>query len=143
MRKHDLLSRLLVAPLLVLSLLVPEAALADGAPMSVATGGLPTGDLTSAAIRMVLGLAVVLALLGATAWVSRRFRVGAGMRGGLIEVVSGLSLGARERVVLIRVGGDQVLVGVSPSGMRTLHVLNQNPNDSETGPFSNYLDKNP
>ena len=74
---------------------------------------------------MVLGLAVVLALLGATAWVSRRFRVGAGMRGGLIEVISGLSLGARERVVLIRVGGDQVLVGVSPSGMRTLHVLNQ------------------
>ncbi len=133
MRKHSLLTLLLVA----------GPVLADGAPTSVATGGLPAGDLTSAAIRMVLGLAVVLALLGATAWVSRRFRVGAGMRGGLIEVVSGLSLGARERVVLIRVGGDQVLVGVSPSGMRTLHVLNQGPNDSESGPFANYLDKNP
>lgn len=128
-------------------LLAAGPALAETAPASVATGGLPAGDLTSAAIRMVLGLAVVLALLGATAWVSRRFRVGAGMRGGLIEVVSGLSLGARERVVLIRVGGDQVLVGVSPSGMRTLHVLNQDPNDRqpdrEAGPFSNYLDRNP
>jgi flagellar protein FliO/FliZ len=126
-RRHTLLALVLAA----------GPALADGAQKSVATGGLPAGDLTSAAIRMVLGLAVVLALLGATAWVSRRFRVGAGMRGGLIEVVSGLSLGARERVVLIRVGGDQVLVGVSPSGMRTLHVLNQNSD------FSNYLDKNP
>jgi flagellar protein FliO/FliZ len=131
MRKHSLLVLLLAA----------GPALANGAQKSLATGGLPTGDLTSAAIRMVIGLAVVLALLGATAWVSRRFRVGAGMRGGLIEVVSGLSLGARERVVLIKVGGDQVLVGVSPSGMRTLHVLNQN--DSQNREFSNYLDKNP
>ena len=126
---------------LLVLLLMAGPALADGAQKSVATGGLPTGELTSAAIRMVLGLAVVLALLGATAWVSRRFRVGAGLRGGLIEVISGLSLGARERVVLIRVGGDQVLVGVSPSGMRTLHVLNQPPTSSHTGEFANYMDR--
>ncbi len=128
---------------LLVLLLVAGPALADGTQRSLATGGLPTGNLTSAAIRMVLGLAVVLALLGATAWVSRRFRVGAGLRGGLIEVVSGLSLGARERVVLIRVGGDQVLVGVSPSGMRTLHVLNQPPATSPSGEFANYMDRTP
>ncbi len=130
-------------PRLLILLLLTGPALADGAPQSLATGGLPTSDLTAAAIRMVLGLAVVLALLGATAWVSRRFRVGAGLRGGLIEVVSGLSLGARERVVLIRVGGDQVLVGVSPSGMRTLHVLNQPPAASPTPEFANYMDRTP
>jgi len=128
---------------LLVLLLVTAPALADGTQKSLATGGLPTSDLTSAAIRMVLGLAVVLALLGATAWVSRRFRVGAGLRGGLIEVVSGLSLGARERVVLIRVGGDQVLVGVSPSGMRTLHVLNQPPAIGTTPEFANYMDRTP
>jgi len=128
---------------LLVLLLVTGPALADSAEKSLATGGLPTSDLTSAAIRMVLGLAVVLALLGATAWASRRFRVGAGLRGGLIEVVSGLSLGARERVVLIRVGGDQVLVGVSPSGMRTLHVLNQPPANGPTPEFANYMDRTP
>jgi flagellar protein FliO/FliZ len=128
---------------LLILLLLAGPALADGAQKSLATGGLPTSDLTSAAIRTVLGLAVVLALLGATAWVSRRFRVGAGLRGGLIEVVSGLSLGARERVVLIRVGGDQVLVGVSPSGMRTLHVLNQPPATNPSGEFANYMDRTP
>ena len=128
-------------------LLAAGPALADSAQKSLATGGLPGGNLTSAALRMVVGLAVVLALLGATAWVSRRFRVGGGLRGGLIEVISGLSLGARERVVLLRVGTDQVLVGVSPSGMRTLHVLRQ------TGPepqvqkpsqdFASYMDRTP
>ena len=128
---------------LLVLLLLTTPALADGTQKSLATGGLPTSDLTSAAIRMVFGLAVVLALLGATAWVSRRFRVGAGLRGGLIEVVSGVSLGARERVVLIRVGGDQVLVGVSPSGMRTLHVLNQPPARGTTPEFANYMDRNP
>ena len=128
---------------LLVLLLLTGPALADSAQKSLATGGLPTSDLTSAAIRMVLGLAVVLGLLGATAWVSRRFRVGPGLRGGLIEVVSSLSLGARERVVLIRVGGDQVLVGVSPSGMRTLHVLNQPPMSSQAPEFANYMDRTP
>ncbi len=129
-------------PLLIL-LLTAGPALADAAQKSLATGGLPAGNLTSAALRMVLGLAVVLALLGATAWVSRRFRVGAGMRGGLIEVISGLSLGARERVVLIRVGGDQVLVGVTPSGMRTLHVLNQAQTQAQkpAGEFASFMDR--
>lgn len=124
-------------------LLTAGPALADGAQKSLATGGLPAGNLTSAALRMVLGLAVVLALLGATAWVSRRFRVGAGMRGGLIEVISGLSLGARERVVLIRVGTDQVLVGVSPSGMRTLHVLNHSQTQAQkpAGEFASFMDR--
>ncbi|MDP1536341.1 MAG: flagellar biosynthetic protein FliO, partial [Burkholderiales bacterium] len=122
-------------------LLVAGPAFAAGVAKSVATGGLPTGDLTSAAIRMVLGLTVVLGLLGATAWASRRFRSGAQARGGQIEVVSGLSLGGRERVVLLRVGGDQVLVGVSPSGMRPLHVLTQTQNPS--GNFSNYMDAKP
>ncbi|MCL4721914.1 MAG: flagellar biosynthetic protein FliO [Gammaproteobacteria bacterium] len=99
--------------------------LAETAPTSPATGGLPAGDLTSAAIRMVIGLAVVLGLLGVTAWASRRFRVGARLQGGAIEVVSGISLGARERVVVLRVNGEQVLVGISPAGLRTLHVLNR------------------
>jgi len=88
---------------------------------------------------MVLGLAAVLALLGATVWVSKRFRVSNRLRGGLIEVVSGISLGARERVVLLRVGQDQVLVGLSPSGMRTLHVLAA----GEQADFSNYLERKP
>lgn len=131
MRAHRLLALALVA----------GPALATGTTTGLATGGLPTTDLTSAAIRMVLGLAAVLALLGATAWVSRRFRAAAQARGGQIEVVSGLSLGTRDRVVLIRVGGDQVLVGISPSGMRALHVLGHDQDQPPSKEFTSYMEK--
>jgi flagellar biosynthetic protein FliO len=112
--------------LLALSLGAGNALAAD-APAAVAgglaTGGLQSGDLAGASLRMVGGLLVVLGLLALTAWLSRRFRLTSRLQGGAIEVTTGLSLGAREKVVLLRVGREQVLVGISPAGMRTLHVL--------------------
>jgi flagellar protein FliO/FliZ len=111
-------------------------ALAETPATGVATGGLATGDIASATLRMVAGLAVVLGLLAATAWVSRRFRAGSGARGGAIEILTGLSLGNRERVVLLKVGSDQVLVGISPSGLRTLHVIGQ----PEHAEFSGFME---
>jgi flagellar protein FliO/FliZ len=107
-------------------------ALADTPATGVATGGLAAGDIASATLRMVAGLVIVLGLLAATAWVSKRFRAGSSSRGGAIEILTGLSLGNRERVVLLKVGSDQVLVGISPSGLRTLHVIGQ----TENGTFS-------
>ena len=94
---------------------------ADGT--GVATGGLDSGEMVAASLRMVAGLGVVLGLLVAAAWLSRRFRLPSRLRGSAIEVLSGISLGSREKVVLLRVGQEQLLVGISPGGMRTLHVL--------------------
>ena len=122
--------------LAVSGLLYAIPVLAETPASGVATGGLAAGDIASATLRMVAGLAIVLGLLGATAWVSRRFRAGAGARGGLVEIVTGLSLGNRERVVLLKVGSDQVLVGISPSGMRTLHVIAENTNPE----FSRFME---
>lgn len=118
-------------------LLGAGTALAEAA-RPVATGGLATGDLLSASLRMAGGLLAVLALLTATAWLSRRFRVGTRPRAGLIEIQSGISLGAREKVVLLKVGREQVLVGVSPAGMRTLHVLGH---DEAPGQFDAYMEE--
>jgi flagellar protein FliO/FliZ len=111
-------------------------ALAETPATGVTGGGLAAGDIAAATLRMVAGLAIVLALLAATAWVSRRFRASSGARGGLVEIVTALSLGNRERVVLLKVGGDQVLVGISSSGLRTLHVISQNTNTE----FSNFME---
>jgi flagellar protein FliO/FliZ len=105
--------------------LAGSAALAAGEAAPVTGGGLATSELVGATLRMAAGLAVVLALLGAAAWASRRFRFTGRLRSGLIEVVSGISLGTREKVVLLKVGREQVLVGISPAGMRTLHVIPQ------------------
>lgn len=79
-------------------------------------------SMTGPLLRMIVSLAVVLALVGVFAWLAKRFR-GGQMQGGLIQIVSGLSLGPKDRVVLLRVGQEEVLVGVSPAGMRALHVM--------------------
>ncbi|NND54965.1 MAG: flagellar biosynthetic protein FliO [Gammaproteobacteria bacterium] len=81
-------------------------------------------SMTAPMVRMVLSLAAVLALVGIFAWLAKRFR-GAQLQGGLIQIVGGLSLGPKDRVVLLRVGEEEVLVGLSPSGMRQLHVMNK------------------
>lgn len=75
--------------------------------------------------QLTLGMLLVLGLIVAIAWVlkrSGRFQMAAG--GGL-RVLGGLSMGTRERVVLLQVGETQLLVGVAPGRIQTLHVLDK------------------
>lgn len=75
--------------------------------------------------QLTLGMIAVLGLIMGLAWLlkrSGRFQVAAG--GGL-RVLGGLSMGARERVVLLQVGETQLLLGVAPGRVQTLHVLDQ------------------
>ena len=73
--------------------------------------------------QLTLGMLLVLALIAGIAWLLKRtgrFQVSAG--GGL-RILGGLSMGTRERVVLLQVGETQLLVGVAPGRVQTLHVL--------------------
>ena len=72
---------------------------------------------------MVLGLATVVVLIFALAWAARRFGRMQSLPIGALRVLGGLSLGTRERVVLIKVGDTQLLLGVAPGRIETLHVL--------------------
>ena len=40
-----------------------------------------------------------------------------------LKILGGISMGSRERVVLLQVGEEQLLIGVSPGRINTLHVL--------------------
>ena len=75
--------------------------------------------------QLTLGMLLVLGLIVAIAWVlkrSGRFQMAAG--GGL-RILGGLSMGTRERVVLLQVGDTQLLVGVAPGRVQTLHILDK------------------
>jgi flagellar protein FliO/FliZ len=101
---------------------LPAVAAAAGAPFAApqapALPG-PTGGL----LRVLLSLALVLAAVVASAWLMRRLRgLGAG-DSRAIEVLAQASLGARERAVLVRVGGHELLLGVASGSVRTLLVL--------------------
>lgn len=73
--------------------------------------------------QTILGLLFVLAVIVALAWGVKRFSHLPGANKGSVRVEAGVSLGPRERVVLLSVEGTRVLVGVAPGCIRTLHVL--------------------
>ena len=84
---------------------------------------LKDGDVTTGLLQTTLGLMLVLALIIGIAWLVKRFgQVQSGAQGKL-KVVGGVSLGTRERVVLLQVGDQQLVLGVAPGQIRTLHVL--------------------
>jgi flagellar protein FliO/FliZ len=74
-------------------------------------------------VQVVVGLAVVLALVGAAAWLLKRYSGLRGTGSGLIRIVGGAAVGQRERIVLVEIGGTWLLVGVAPGQVRALHTM--------------------
>ncbi len=73
--------------------------------------------------QLSLSLIAIVLLILAISWVMKRLKV-AGARGsGGMTVLDELSVGPRDRIVLIRVGESQVLVGVSAAGVTPLTPL--------------------
>jgi flagellar protein FliO/FliZ len=80
---------------------------------------LSVGSLT----QLTLSLMAIVALILAISWVLKRMKL-AGPRGsGEIAVLEELSVGPRDRIMLIRVGESQVLVGVGAGGLVPLTPL--------------------
>lgn len=99
-------------------------------------------DVTANLIQTSLGLIVILALIAGAAWLVKRFgnfKVGAQ---GRMRIVGGLSVGTRERVVLLEIGDQQLLVGVAPGRIQTLHVLDERlPNESKSVESKGFAEK--
>jgi len=88
-------------------------------------------------LRVIVALIVVLAAVLAAAWLARRMRAFSGGGGGAnLEMLAQLPLGTRERAVLVRVGDCQVLIGVAPGSVRTLHVLQRPAQPASVAPAS-------
>lgn len=65
-------------------------------------------------LQALLSLVLVTVLIFGTAWLIRRFNPAMSQNGKGMKIISALSLGGRDRVVLIDAGGRQLLLGVSP-----------------------------
>jgi flagellar protein FliO/FliZ len=76
-------------------------------------------------LNVLLGLVLVLVAIVALAWAARHVLRLQPSSAGPLRVIAGLSLGARERVVLLQAGGVQLVVGVTPGRIQTLHVLTE------------------
>ncbi|MGD9601962.1 MAG: flagellar biosynthetic protein FliO [Gammaproteobacteria bacterium] len=69
-------------------------------------------------------LAAIVASLFALGYLARRLPGLAARTGtrGALKLVDALSLGARERIVLVEVDGERLVLGVSPGRIERLHV---------------------
>ncbi|MBK1721308.1 flagellar biosynthetic protein FliO [Thiocystis violacea] len=97
------------------------AAEAQAAASAESSGQLAAGYLAQLLGSLVLVILVILML----AWLLRRLPAvqGQGQGQALIQILAVRSIGARERLMLVQVGEEQVLIGVAPTGVRTLHRL--------------------
>jgi flagellar protein FliO/FliZ len=96
-------------------LLIPFAALASES----AAPGVSTGTYLQAA----LALSLIVALLAGTAWLARKVSGGKRFGQGGMKVVGGVALGPRERIVLLEVGDEWLVIGIVPGQIRTLHRM--------------------
>jgi flagellar protein FliO/FliZ len=92
------------------------------APQSI---GQPATPGAGGLAQVTLALLLVLVAVFAVAWVVRRMRGFGNRVGGAIDVLADIPLGQKERAVLLKVGQKQILVGVAPGRVNTLHVLEE------------------
>ncbi len=71
-----------------------------------------------------LGLLLVFGLLFLAAFLLRKFGSGHGLGGnGPLRVVGGLMISTRERIVVVEIGDNWLVIGIGPGQIRTLHTM--------------------
>jgi flagellar protein FliO/FliZ len=84
----------------------------------------PASPLSAGSLaQLTLSLIAIVALIFALSWALKRLRVGVPKGRGDLAVLGELALGPRERVVLVRVGDSQVLLGVGAGSVVNLTPL--------------------
>jgi flagellar protein FliO/FliZ len=73
--------------------------------------------------QTLLTLAVVVGLIFALAWMARRMPGLTPRAAGEIRIVDALALSARERLLLVEVAGERLLLATAPGRIARLHVV--------------------
>jgi flagellar biosynthetic protein FliO len=84
---------------------------------------MPAGSTTGSLLQTLFALIVVLAVLGALAWFLKRYGPKAGGGGANLRIVGSLNLGGRERLLVVEVGNQWIVVGASPGRVNALATM--------------------
>jgi len=74
-------------------------------------------------VKWLGGLIFVLAVFFLCVWLMRKTNLFNMHSNNQMHIIGGLSLGAKERLVLVQLGSKQLVLGVCPGRVETLHVL--------------------
>lgn len=113
----------------------PAAAIADTAVAPVyqapnpagvkANNPAPKSNSAAQLANLVGGLALILVLIYGLSWFVKRFSQGGFMQNPAMKILATMPLGTRERLMLVEVGGQQLLLGVTATAINTLHVFTE------------------
>lgn len=78
-----------------------------------------SGDM----LHWIVGLLIVLSVFFLCVWGMRKLGGMTANGSEKMRIVGGLPLGMREKVILLQVGKKQLILGVTPGRIDTLHVL--------------------
>jgi flagellar protein FliO/FliZ len=112
---------------------------------SAAAESAPPGVGLGSYVQAGLALALIVGLLAGAAWLARKVTGGKGFGQGGMRVIGGVALGPRERIVLLEVGDEWLVIGIVPGQIRTLHRLDKGDLSSENDaqgadrPFAQWL----
>ena len=109
--------------LLWLVFLAPLTALAAEPQVAVTPVLANSGSVSSQLGQMLLGLLLVIGLIFMLAWLLRRVQQIGPRSNQVIKLLANQALGPRERLVLVQVGNEQVLLGLSAGRITPLHVM--------------------
>ena len=93
------------------------------APLFAAPAATPAHTSGGSLVEVTLALLAIVALIAGLAWLMKRMRGFGTVGHDRIQVLGERALGPKERCVLVRVGGTDILVGVATGSVNTLHVF--------------------
>jgi flagellar protein FliO/FliZ len=75
-------------------------------------------------LQVLLGLFVVLGLMAGAAWMLRRLGLArTATTASAVKVIGGVNIGSRERILVVEVADQWIVVGVAPGRVNTLSTL--------------------
>jgi flagellar protein FliO/FliZ len=90
-----------------------------------AAKSVPKTPATATLLQWSLGLLLVLCAFFLMVWIVRKFNGFSVNTAEQMRIVGGLSLGMRERIILLQVGKKQLVLGITPGRIEKLHVLEE------------------
>ena len=95
--------------------------------------------------QLVGALVLIVAAIAVLAWFLRRVPGVTPPTAGLIRILAVRSIGARERLLLVQVGSEQILLAVTAAGVQLLHTLahpiDSPPEEPWSGDFASLLER--
>lgn len=117
--------------------------------IAIGAESVATPSATNSMLKVIIALVIVLAVLAGIAWLLKQFNLQHGNQNTVAKIVGGVSVGSRERLIVVEVADRWLVVGVSPGQITSIANLDkstpsihhnlENTRQSLSNPFSQWL----